>query len=221
MLKQLEVPLQSLTDRLDVVYYLIRDEVIRELGTLPTTPLHELCSRVRTKTPPREAYIQEGVPCIKLRNVTGQMLNLANCAYIPERLRDKFVAAKKYDIIVTATGEGTAGRADIFIESGTYIVTGENILLRPYKDKINPFYLLAMLRAKLVAKQLTHFVRGATGQTHLYWQDIANIQIPDADEKVQEDCEKLFSEADGLRKQSDEQLKKLRERGESVFSKAK
>lgn len=219
MLQYLEVPIQSLTDRLDVVYYLIRDEVLRELGTLPATPLTELCKPVRTKTPAREAYTQSGVPCIKLRNVTGQMLSLANCAYVPERLKDKFIAAKKYDIIVTATGEGTAGRADIFIESGTYIVTGENILLRPKTEKINPFYLLAMLRAKLVAKQLVHFVRGATGQTHLYWQDIANIKIPDAGAKVQGDCETFFKEAAELRKQSDERLKKLRERGESVFIK--
>lgn len=220
MLRYIEVPLLSLTDRLDVVYYLIRDEVLRELGTLPATPLHELCSRVRTKTPPREAYVSGGIPCIKLRNVTGQMLNLANCAHIPERLRDKYVAARKNDIILTATGEGTAGRADIFTEPGTYIVTGENILLRPKTEKVNPFYLLAMLRANLVAKQLTHFVRGATGQTHLYWQDIADVKIPNADEKIQEACENLYKEADDLRKQSDQRIKRLRERGESVFKKS-
>jgi hypothetical protein len=160
--------------------------------------------------------VAAGVPCIKLRNVTGQMLNLANCAHIPERLKDKFISAKKNDIIVTATGEGTAGRADIFLESKTYIVTGENILLRP-KSGINPFYLLAMLRTEHVGKQLTRFVRGATGQTHLYWQDIANIQIPDADSVTQKACEVLFMKGAALRHQSDDQLASFKAKGESVL----
>jgi restriction endonuclease S subunit len=145
------------------------------------------------------------------------MLNLANCAHIPERLKDKFVAAKKNDIIVTATGEGTAGRADIFLESETYIVTGENILLRPKMDRVNPFYLLAMLRTDHVARQLTRFVRGATGQTHLYWQDIASIQIPNADTVTQKACEVLFMKGAELRQKSDEQLGLFKTKGESVL----
>lgn len=208
----------ALSDRLDVVYYLIRESVLNELGRRPTTPLSELCVPIRTKTPAREAYVPEGVPCIKLRNVTGEMLNLSNCAYIPERLKDKFVAAKSKDIIVTATGEGTAGRADIFLESSTYIVTGENILLRPKLDRTNPFYLLAMLRTDHIAKQLTHYVRGATGQTHLYWHDIGNIEVPDADKKVQQECERLFKEAAELRKKSNDVLMRFKATGAAVMT---
>jgi type I restriction enzyme M protein len=201
-----EVPTNSLSNRLDVTYYLVRAEV--ERYSLPNigTPLGDLCTRIRTRTPAREAYVEEGVPCLKLRNVTGRVLNTTNCDFIPERLKPQFVTAKKYDIIITATGEGTAGRADIFLETGNYVVTGENILLRPDPALINPFYLLAVLRTGLIAKQLTHFVRGATGQTHLYWQDIADIHIPKADSRVQEDCEAIFREAWKKRRLSAEKI---------------
>lgn len=191
-----EVPTTSLSNRLDVTYYLIRTEVDRYVSPKIGTPLSDLCTPVRTKTPSREAYHEEGsVPCLKLRNITGRVLNITNCDFIPERLQKRFVTAKKYDILITATGEGTAGRADIFLETGSYVVTGENILLRPDSALINPFYLLAMLRTDLISKQLTHFVRGATGQTHLYWQDIADIRIPKANNKLQEQCEAIFQEA--------------------------
>ena len=190
-----EVPTISLSNRLDVTYYLVRAEVERYFSPNMGAPLSDLCTRIRTKTPAREAYVEEGVPCLKLRNITGRVLNITNCDFIPERLKPQFVTAKKYDIIITATGEGTAGRTDIFLETGNYVVTGENVLLRPNRALINPFYLLSMLRTNLIAKQLTHFVRGATGQTHLYWQDIADIRIPKANSKVQEDCEVIFREA--------------------------
>lgn len=202
-----EVPLELLSDRLDVTYYLVRGNVEQQLGSLIGSPLQQLCTRVRTKTPTRETYVEEGIPCLKLRNVTGRILNITSCDFIPERLKTQFVAAKKYDVVLTATGEGTAGRADIFMEANTYVVTGENILLRPHLNRINPFYLLAMLRTGIIAKQLTHFVRGATGQTHLYWQDIANIRIPEAEPEVQQKCERIFREAWAKRRLAAEKIR--------------
>jgi hypothetical protein len=110
-------------------------------------------------------------------------------------MKSQFVEAQKYDIVLTATGEGTAGRVDIFLESDSYVVTGENIVLRPKLDRINPFYLLAMLRTEIISKQLKHFVRGATGQTHLYWRDIANIKVPEITEDTQREFEAIFTKA--------------------------
>lgn len=188
-----EISLNSLSDRLDVTYYLIRREVEQELDI--GSPLYQLCTPVKTRTPPREAYNETGVPCLKLRNVTGQTLNITNCDCIPEHLKPYFVEAQKYDILLTATGEGTAGRVDIFLESDSYVVTGESIILRPKLDRINPFYLLAMLRTAIISKQLTHFVRGATGQTHLYWRDIADIKVPEATEDMQREFETIFRRA--------------------------
>jgi type I restriction enzyme S subunit len=188
-----EIALTSLSNRLDVTYYLIRNEA--QVQVPRGTPVRELCVPIRTKTPSREAYGEEGIPCLKLRNVTGRVLNIGNCDYVPWRLKSRFVTAKKHDLILTATREGTAGRVDIFLEDGEYIVTGENILLRPNAKRINPFCLLALMRSRAIARQLTHFVRGATGQTHLYWHDIADILIPTVDDETQARCERIFREA--------------------------
>ena len=197
--KYFEVLLGSLSNRLDVAYYLARSEVEKQFGSISGTELGNLVKPLKTKTPAAEEYVDEGIPCIKLRNITGKIMNTTNCDYISDRLLSRYVIARKYDIIITATGEGTAGRADIFIDKNLFIVTGENILLRPDINKINPFYLLAMLRTDCVAKQLKCFVRGATGQTHLYWQDISNIRIPDAPPKIQKNFKAIFLKAWGKR----------------------
>lgn len=202
MVKYVEVPLKSVSDRLDVGYYLVLSEARDRYDVDKGTPLTGLGARIRTRTPPREVYSEEGTPCIKLRNVTGQFLNATNCDFVPARLQAKFVTAKKYDIIITATGEGTAGRCDIFLKDQPYIVTGENILFRPRLDRINPFYLLSVLRSKPVRNQLTQLVRGATGQTHLYWNDIASIRVPLADRPSQKECERLYLEAWKRRQQA-------------------
>lgn len=190
-----EIPISLLSDRLDVTYYWVCRTVQQSLKAKSGLPLNRLCKRLRTRTPPSESYQESGIPCLKLRNVTGKTLNISNCDYVAERLGPSLVYAKANDLIITATGEGTAGRVDIFLETGRYIVTGENILLRPESGRINPFYLLAILRTEIMSMQLSRFVRGATGQTHLYWQDIEHIHIPLASPPVQGKCEELFRAA--------------------------
>jgi hypothetical protein len=214
-----EVNLDSLDDRLDVSYYRVRQEVRTKWGHKRGTLLADLCRRVRTKTPARDAYSPSGVPCIKLRNVRGTFVDLTDCDYIPLRLKSKYVTAKKYDLIVTATGEGTAGRVDMFLDDKiACVVTGENILLRPQPDLINPFYLLAALRADLIALQLRCFVRGATGQTHLYWHDIGKIEIPEAAENVQKECERILREAEETRKKSEALLAAFTQEAENAMT---
>lgn len=204
----------ELTDRLDVGYYSTRRDVTAALAGVTGVPLHSLCRPIRTKTPAKDAYTTSGVPCLKLKNITGRFIDTASVDYVATSVASKYVAAQYLDLIVTATGEGTAGRAAIFTEQGKYIVTGENILLRPDKTAINPFYLLAMLRTSVVAQQLTTYVRGATGQTHLYWQDIANILIPVGAKAVQLECEKLYGEADKRSREAAEILEQIRVIGE-------
>ncbi len=76
--------------------------------------------------------------------------------------------------------------------------------------RINPFYLLATLRTDLIALQLRTFVRGATGQTHLYWHDIGKIEIPEAPDGIQKNFERIFREADETRKRSEQLLASFR-----------
>lgn len=193
-----ETKLKSLSDRLDVIFYSIKKDV--EIRLNIGLSLDKLVKPIKTKTPPQKFYIDEGTPCLKLRNVTGRILNITNCDFIYPGITKNYIIAKKFDIILTATGQGTAGRTDLFLESGRYVVTGENILLRPNLEMINPFYLLAMLRTEIISQQLTHFVRGATGQTHLYWKDISKIRIPIAEKDTQLECERLFNDAWNFRR---------------------
>lgn len=213
----LELDSSNAVNRLDVGYYLVQQHAEEAVGGLPGDRLHNLCERVKTKSPPSEAYVNEGIPCIKLRNVRGSLLDLSDCDRIPAHLKSQYRLAERCDLVVTATGEGTAGRVDIFMEEDEYIVTGESILLRPNRDAINPFYLLAMLRASPIKAQLTHYVRGATGQTHLYWSDILDVWIPKADVAIQKKCEEVFTNALEARRKSDDLLAGLNRIAEDLL----
>lgn len=215
-LELLELDSNMLSDRLDVTYYLVREKA---MAAIPDgEPLASLCKPVRTKTPPRDQYCGAGVPCLKLRNVRGSLLSTDECEFVPERVAGKYVKAKRHDIILTATGEGTAGRADIFLEESPYIVTGENIILRVISEKVNPFYLLGVLRTPIVSRQLSQYVRGATGQTHLYWQDVSKIAVPIIDKDKQKRFEERFLQALEFRRQSDLALGEFAEMAEETVT---
>jgi hypothetical protein len=199
-----EVDYRALANRLDFAFYHLKSHVTGRFKE--PHRLSELCRPIKTKTPKKTDYTDQGVPCIKLKNVTGRVLELTDCDFVSERCSDRLTKARPEDIIITATGEGTAGRSDIFVEKEKYVVTGENLLLRPEVDALNPYCLQAMLRTDLVIEQLTTLVRGATGQTHLYWQDIQSIEIPVPDKETQQNCERLYRAAYSKRNEAKKRI---------------
>lgn len=202
-MKALVIDSSHLVDRLDVAFYLARDEVSEFFGDAPVSMLSELCDPVKTRTPPAELATEAGTRCVKLRNVRGSVLDMRNCDHISAVSAGEFISAEQFDLLVTATGEGTVGRVDIFTESVPGVVTGEVMLLRPRADKIDPFYLLAAMRTRIATLQLTKFVRGATGQTHLYWQDISAMPIPLVDKGEQKAIRLLIEKAIKLQRQAE------------------
>jgi restriction endonuclease S subunit len=204
-----EVLFSRLEDRIDAGFYATKIQIEERLKTkaLDFEPMGTLCDFPKAKTPPQESYTDSGIPVLKLKNITDYFIDWGDVSFVPERLYPNLFQPKKEDLLITATGEGTIGRVNIFNEDEKCIVTGEVMIIRPHPQKVNPYFLLTYLRCKYGKPQLIRFVRGATGQTHLYSKDIKQILVPIPSKPFQEHIEKLVKEAHEKRKLADQRYK--------------
>lgn len=204
-----EVLFSELEDRIDAGFYATKIYVEEQLKTkaLNFKPLETLCDFPKAKTPPQDGYIDSGIPVLKLKNISDYFIDWGDVAFVPERLYSNLFQPQKGDLLITATGEGTIGRANIFDEDEKCIATGEVMIVRPNLQKVNPYFLLTYLRCKYGKPQLIRFVRGATGQTHLYSKDVKQILVAIPSKSFQEHIEKLVKEAHEKKKLADQKYK--------------
>jgi type I restriction enzyme, S subunit len=187
-----KIKLNSLIDRMDSNFYVSRAEAIEDFEKKYNI-LGEISDFPRAKTPPREVYFKRGIPVIKLKNVTEYFLQMRDTENLPEDYYNLFFQPKFGDILVTATGEGTIGRVCLFVKDIKCIVTGEVMVIRSLSE--NPYFLFAYLRSSICRYQLERYVRGSTGQTHLYSKDVALIPIPKVSEAMKNKAEVLIKKA--------------------------
>lgn len=193
---------KDLSDRLDGIYYATKTAALSELEKkgLDVLSMSGLVTFPKAKTPKRDEYTMSGVPVIKLKNIRDDFIDLDGCDYVSEKTASKYFNPKVNDILITAAGEGTIGRACIVTEDKKWITTGEVMILRP-NGKINPFYLLYYLRSNIGRQQLIRFSRGSSGQTHLYSKDVCTMLVPFISPDVQNKYEEEYLSAKDLRDQ--------------------
>ncbi len=200
----------ELTDRLDGIYYSTKTATLAELKTkgLNIELMSNLVTFPKAKTPKREEYTEIGVPVIKLKNIRDDFIDLEGCDYVTEKTASAYFSPDIDDIVVTAAGEGTIGRACIITEKRDWIATGEVMILR-HNKKINPYYLLYYLRSEIGRQQLIRFSRGSSGQTHLYSKDVSTMLIPLISPAKQNKYETEFLKAENLKNQMNKVLSDL------------
>ena len=153
--------------------------------------LRDVVEFARTgKTPPRKDYTQDGLFVVKVGNLTGNGINwqprdrnFIDCSEISKRAKQNLII-KKGDILLTSSAHSViyiAKKVDIVHQipqwvGGRASIVGEVMLLRPDKEKIDSYALLAYLRFPSVVEQIQRLVRGQTA--HLYADDLLGIPIP-------------------------------------------
>ena len=143
------------------------------------------------RTPPRKSYTPDGLFVVKVGNLTGNGINwqprdrnFIDRSEIPKRKKQNLMT-KKGDILLTSSAHSViyiAKKVDIVHKipkwvGGNASIVGEVMLLRPDKQKIDPYALLAYLRFPSVVAQIQRLVRGQTA--HLYADDLLDIPFPD------------------------------------------
>lgn len=177
-------PLKKDSERLDVEFLDPRHrQLANHLKKVATAKgykvksLSEVCNVSAGKT--ADKYVDEGIPIIKLRNVTGNGID-----WDTDYVEEEFFEANepfhihKNDVLLTSTGEGTIGRVDIYEKEEASITDGHVTALRVLnKEEILPKYLLYYLRTHFGQIQIARYVVGSTGQTELNDPDIKKIQV--------------------------------------------
>lgn len=155
----------------------------------------------------------EGLPHIQISDLTARPLKGKNIAYSEEgefpvirsgdisnnfqpdlllRSSDRAEAffVRKNDILISSIGQGSIGKVQLFRSSGDFATVSEVTVVRI--SGFSPACLSAFLASSYGQAQIERYVTGATGQLHLYPNDVDRILVPDFSTAFQSRITKIY-----------------------------
>jgi len=194
-----------------LVQRLTRESVeARSIEEIAREPIHRGCQ-------PDYEDLQGTVPVLKTVDVQNRRVDWEACRKVTEEFFKDHPQAQlcRGDIVITSTGEGSWGRAAI-CDVERALADGHLTILRVNTDIVDPYVVLAFLWSEYGLMQFEQRVRGSTGQTEIYPQDIEKIKIliPTEDDqrliarKIQEQFA-LLDEAERLRWEAIQDIEEL------------
>lgn len=168
-----------------------------------TSTLEELCEIFYGKSPKREDYLTEpGIPVVKKTNLTGGGIDWRTKAQGKRQFCSDYFFKENYDrhlqegdiIFVKDSHDPDSlrrGLKEVDIVDwipeqfgGRALPGGSLMVLRPDKEKIDPYYLLLYLRSEPGRDSLMQQRKGQSA--HLYKGDIGDVEVPLPSEDEQE-----------------------------------
>lgn len=126
------------------------------------------------------------IPVLKTVDVQNRKVDWAACLKVTEDFFKDHPRGQlcRGDIVITSTGEGSWGRAAICDVERAFAAV-DLLVLRVNQKIIDPYVAVTFLWSEYGGMQFEQRVRGSTGQTHLYKQDIekALVFIPTDDDQ--------------------------------------
>ena len=203
-------------------YYRIMDALKRMSGELTT--LEDLCEEgypTRGRKPGEESV--DGIPILKVRNVTGRNLNMET-EFAPDseevRLQCSRALVHENDILITSTGEGTIGRMDRYPFQEVAIADGHVTVAR-LRSNVNVQYVIEFLRSEFGQIQMLRFVSGSTGQTELLVEHIKKLLLPIPSLDVQEEIVSNMIDARKKANMLEEEAGMLRQESANILAVAR
>lgn len=149
------------------------------------------------KTAPRSSYPEEGIRILKVKNVTGNMINWDEYFYVTEEFYERYKHKFQVQIgdilmLCSAHSKSYIGRCDIINSFPNEVISndskcccvGELIIIRANPEKIMSDYLITFLRLPIVKEQIIRMVKGQSG--HLYPKDLKRLEIIIPPTEIQE-----------------------------------
>lgn len=189
--------------RLDAEYYQPKYDCLdARLAAMPTKRLGEVVSIQKSIEPGSEAYQAEGVPFVRVVDLSKFGLGSPS-AYLDPKAFASAPRPKKNDILLSK--DGSVGIA-YKIDEETDIITSGAILHLSVKDKnVLPDYLTLLLNSPIVRMQAE---RDAGGSIIQHWKpsEIEQVVIPILPAHMQQELSERVSKSFALRRESKAQL---------------
>ena len=185
--------------RFDAEYYQPKyDELFEWLKPYQTKRLSEIVSIKKSIEPGSEAYENEGIPFIRVANLTKFGISDTDVYLSPEKYKD--VNRPKKDTILLSK-DGSIGIA-YKVDSNMDIITSGAILHLSLTDpEVMPDYLTLVLNSIIVKMQAE---RDAGGSIIQHWKpsEIENVIIPILDPEAQQEITNKIRDSFKLRRES-------------------
>lgn len=185
--------------RLDAEYYQPKyDELFELLSAYDTKPLSEIVSIRKSIEPGSEAYQTDGIPFIRVANLSKFGITDTDVYLSAEEYADT-IRPKKDTILLSK--DGSVGIAYKVEESTDIITSGAILHLTIKDDSVMPDYLTLVLNSIVVKMQAE---RDAGGSVIQHWKpsEIDKVVIPILDNEVQVQIIEKVQESFALRKES-------------------
>lgn len=197
------------TGRLDAEYYQPKyEKLLQIIQEKPCKTLGELVKIKKSVEPGSQAYLQTGVPFIRISNLSKMGISSTDI-FLNEKDFSKNLYPKKDDILFSKDGTvGIAYKAEQdlkAITSGAILhLTIEN------KTQILPDYLTLLLNSVVVKYQAE---RDAGGSIIAHWKpsEISQVLIPIVSMEIQQQISALVQESFTLKNESEQLLQKAKE----------
>ncbi|WP_293880593.1 N-6 DNA methylase [Sphingobacterium sp. UBA1498] len=213
------------THRFDYKYWDIntREEISKLLKlNNPSIKDINLITTSRGKSPSADSYVDE-IDGFALVVKAGSNISkhgkiiTTNSDWIEKSVYDEFLEKaldsnhnsniiKKWDILLSSTGDGTLGKCCVFDLDIPAIADGHVTIIRIDQSIINPYYLADFLRLGFGAVQISRLYTGSTGLIELTPEQVDRIVI---DLKTNTEEQKFLS--DKIREAESNYLQKLEE----------
>lgn len=200
------------TGRLDAEYYQKKyEEIIGHVRSGKYDKLGNLVNMKKSIEPGSEAYQEEGIPFVRVSNLTKYGLSEPDI-YLDKMEYADIIRPKKDNILLSK--DGTVGIAYKVPEDMFAITSGAILHLQVKSDEVLPDYLTLVLNSLVVQMQAE---RDAGGSILQHWKpsEIEQVEIPIIDKTIQIQISELIQESFRLKKES-EQLLELAKRAVEI-----
>lgn len=200
----------AVSGRLDAEYYQPKyDSLFDALSKFKTQKLggaHGLVSIAKSIEPGSEAYVEDGIPFIRVSDVSKFEVSEPEIRLRSDILPNPEVLFPQKDTILLSK-DGSVGIA-YKVEATMSVITSGALLHLTVRDKseVLPDYLTLVLNSPVVQLQAERDSNGAIIQ-HWKPSEIENVIIPVLDMDVQKEIATKVQESFALRKQSKQLLK--------------
>ena len=178
------------------------------------------------KTPAKEDYAEEGNLILKVKCLKNNKIRWDKLSYFKGSIPVvKTIKDKDLLLLSSAHQSEYLGKNPSIVEipqnlkDKKIFFVGELINIRADIEKINPYYILAILKLNEYYLFINREKRGQT--SHLYPEDLGNVKIPlpplSIQNKIAEEVKKRMQKAEQLQKEAKEELEKAKQEVEKII----